>query len=385
MIFDSEVFTLAIILVLVLAIVGFFSENTVMGKQLNAIKDTFFSLFGQGTIYCPFINPYAMQVMSGSEITFTDINQSVEANSTFDVLYEVFYGKECQDCWSGDQPPGILIKSYEIGSKESKELCFCAVAWKGGEEPEELPVLEESVLGTINSCSELLSISDLNTLCSIAGGEYQKETTLGTAFCRVNGKNYFYSHAGGKDDRPELCEKVIGGKWISGEGCRIFSFPANTGCLPADEFNEKLAAAAAKTSGGDRAVLQLLSMKIPAWQCFIIYGLLPFLIIFYLLNDILAYTLLSEKTKRAIALFGSLIAILSGGFAKLTQSVASFANLSIGGSFFLLMFLIAAFTTVIGQIGVSATVTKELAEAAVEAATAKYAERILARNLMRRK
>ncbi len=326
---DDEILWLIFGVLILFGMIAAFNPTSTAGKVFFSIRKSFSSLFGQGTIYCPFINPYAMQVMSGEEVTILD--ESQESTDAFDVLCESFFDDCSSYSWEGDQPPGILIKSYEIGSKESKELCFCAVAWPGSvNNPPGLKSLDESTLENIDSCNDPSSNNNLA--------------------------------------QQDILE-------TSGSG----SFTVS--CLDSDQFSRAISREAQKVEGKSKVIVQLLSMKIPAWQCFIIYGLLPFLIIFYLLNDILTFAFFRSTTRKLLAVFGALIAVVTGAFAELVIAVAKFTNLAVGQTFLGLIFGLALISVLIGQIALTASVTTKTVEAVSTAVTAGLAMSYLAKTL----
>ena len=122
--------------------------------------------------------------------------------------------------------------------------------------------------------------------------------------------------------------------------------------------------------GKDNLVaIQLLSEKRPMWQCFFIFGLLPFFITYYLLNDILTFAYLRTNTRRLIAIFAALLAILTGAFANIITAVSSFVGLSIGQSFLLAIFSLALLTVFLGQLTVTAGVAQTTVNAVQKAVT----------------
>lgn len=114
---------------------------------------------------------------------------------------------------------------------------------------------------------------------------------------------------------------------------------------------------------GNTVAVQLLTEKRPAWQCFFVFGLLPFFITYYLINDILTFAYLRTNTRRLIAVFASLLAVLTGSFANLIVAVASFVGLSVGQSFLLAIFSLAIFSVFLGQLTATAGVAKGTVEA----------------------
>jgi hypothetical protein len=119
----------------------------------------------------------------------------------------------------------------------------------------------------------------------------------------------------------------------------------------------------------NKVAVQLLTEKRPAWQCFFIFGLLPFFITYYLINDILTFAYLRTNTRRLIAIFAALLAILTGAFANIIVAVASFVGLSIGQSFLMAIFSLAILSVFLGQITVTAGVAQTTVNAVQKAVT----------------
>lgn len=119
----------------------------------------------------------------------------------------------------------------------------------------------------------------------------------------------------------------------------------------------------------NKVAIQLLTEKRPAWQCFFIFGLLPFFITYYLINDILTFAYLRTNTRRLIAIFASLLAILTGMFANIIVAISSFVGLSVGQSFLLAIFSLAILSVFLGQITMTAGVAKSTVDAVQQAVT----------------
>ena len=119
----------------------------------------------------------------------------------------------------------------------------------------------------------------------------------------------------------------------------------------------------------NKVAIQLLTEKRPAWQCFFIFGLLPFFVTFYLLNDVLMFAYLRTNTRRLIAVFASLLAILTGAFANIIVAVASFVGLSVGQSFLMAIFSLAILSVFLGQLTVTAGVAQTTVSAVQKAVT----------------
>ena len=78
--------------------------------------------------------------------------------------------------------------------------------------------------------------------------------------------------------------------------------------------------------------------KIPVWQCMFFFGLFPLLSMIFLLRDALYYVpAFSRRVKFLIILFISLVAILTGGFARFIWYLAYLASINVGGAFLLIL------------------------------------------------
>ena len=103
--------------------------------------------------------------------------------------------------------------------------------------------------------------------------------------------------------------------------------------------------------------------KIPMWQCFLVFGLVPFAAMFFLFEDILNFSLFSPKVRAMVSFMASVIAVYSGAFAKFVWQLAAMSTFTITGSFFTILLAMSMFSMVLSWFrslsGVTAEIEKE--------------------------
>ncbi len=141
-----------------------------------------------------------------------------------------------------------------------------------------------------------------------------------------------------------------------------------------DRFSNLLNSASVQ----DGAPFLKFNNKIPVWVCFTTFGLLPFLVLYFFLRDILSFTLLSRTTKQLISIFASLIAIQTGVFSGFVWQIARIANLSVAGTFLSVVIFMSIISMLLSWLGISAGAAakateeaQQVAEAVVQEQTAK--------------
>ncbi|MBR9681952.1 MAG: hypothetical protein GOV00_04105 [Candidatus Altiarchaeota archaeon] len=118
------------------------------------------------------------------------------------------------------------------------------------------------------------------------------------------------------------------------------------------------------TLGGDNKVaIQLISQRMPSWQCLLIYGILPFFIVFNILKDVLSFAFFRAATRNLIASFGSLIAVMTGALSNVIVAIGSFVGITVGQSFLLAILGLALVSVFLGQITITAGATKSSLDA----------------------
>jgi hypothetical protein len=176
------------------------------------------------------------------------------------------------------------------------------------------------------------------------------------------------------DANNEECDggNVYALSLLTDSGQVSVSWGTNSETVSSDVFFNSLSTYQQDQPGFDNSnkiAIQLLTEKRPAWQCFFIFGLLPFFITYYLLNDILTFAYLRTNTRRLIAIFAALLAVLTGGFANIIVAVSSFVGLSVGQSFLLAIFALAMLSVFLGQLTVTAGVAQTTVNAVQKAVT----------------
>lgn len=145
------------------------------------------------------------------------------------------------------------------------------------------------------------------------------------------------------------------------------------GTLELDKFSKGLN----DYSASEDFSFMKLNNKIPAWVCFITYGFLPMLVMYFFLRDLLNFTLLSNLTKQLISIFSALISIQLGLFSGFVMQIAKIARLSTGGAFLSLIIFLSMSSVILSWMGAGAGASarakgeaQELAEGMAQKATA---------------
>ncbi|MBR9681951.1 MAG: hypothetical protein GOV00_04100, partial [Candidatus Altiarchaeota archaeon] len=117
--------------------------------------------------------------------------------------------------------------------------------------------------------------------------------------------------------------------------------------------------------------------KIPAWVCFLTYGLLPMLVLYFFLRDLLDFTLFSALTKQLISIFASLMAVQVGMFSSFVLQIAKIAKMSAGGAFLSVVFFMSIISVLMSWMGTGAKAaarakkeTQQMVEGIVQEETA---------------
>ncbi len=301
--------------VMLLAIIASFVPGTPLHSTLGALYKSLSQMFGGEPIYCPFINPYAIQIYSAGSISVSGNHPLCDA-----IEYAV-----CEVTGTGVVKSKISKCSWE---PDSGKFCLCDFSGY---------LLNDSkcIDYGLNNKKEVVPYNHITYTVRIDEDSGKVEIELYSA-------DMFEEGLKKPTDTIKLTTTV--GKFMSA----LMGYQREAG-------------------GEATADLQLLWQKIPPWQCFIIYGLLPFLILYYLLNDILVFTYMRTNTRRLIALFGALAAITTGAFGNIVLSVSRFTNFATGTSFFLLILTLALISVLLGQFAISAGAGAAAANAARQA------------------
>ena len=291
----NDTLWLLIGVLLLLGIMASFSPGSTFGRAFISVRKSFEMIAGEGVGYCPFINPYALEIFSAGELEI-----------------------------SGEHPLCDPIEyAYCYGNGHKVE---------GGKCKGEGPILDNDV--TNGECDE----GDRFAVSVFLTDEIKRdvgavEPASGSCFIKPND-----------------------GSWVYVEKC--FDYLKNYEMT----FGEEL-------PSSNKVAISLLMEKRPKWQCFLVFGLLPFLILYHLLNDILAFAFLRTNTRRLIAVFASLLAVLTGGLANIIVAISSFVGLSTGTAFLMTVFLLALVSIILGQLTATMGVVQSTTEAVQKVVT----------------
>jgi len=108
-----------------------------------------------------------------------------------------------------------------------------------------------------------------------------------------------------------------------------------------------------------------MEQTIPLWQCFLFFGVLPFVAMSLFLRDILGFTMLSQKVKLLMVIFTATLAIISGAFAKFVWDLAYIASMSVQATFIVVMLVLVFSSVILSWVG---SLNAAMAEAKDEAA-----------------
>jgi hypothetical protein len=96
----------------------------------------------------------------------------------------------------------------------------------------------------------------------------------------------------------------------------------------------------------ERELFSFMGADMPPWVCYVVFGIFPFLVIYYLVQDILQFTLLRSTTKRAVALAVAMLGIFSGAFVGITVGLVKFMNFSTNQATLFMLIGVAMLTSV---------------------------------------
>ncbi len=99
------------------------------------------------------------------------------------------------------------------------------------------------------------------------------------------------------------------------------------------------------------------------WQCFLIFGALPFAVIYFFMQDMIGFAgFFSSRTRKVLSLGVAAIATMSGGLTSVSQQMNTIVKLGVGGSFISLIFALGLFTALLGQF---TSMTQQMTQARV--------------------
>ncbi|MFH0961659.1 MAG: hypothetical protein V1820_03180 [archaeon] len=108
------------------------------------------------------------------------------------------------------------------------------------------------------------------------------------------------------------------------------------------------------------------SVSTPAWACIAVFGIVPFIIVYYFTFDALSFTFLSTKTKSMLSLGVSMIASIPMNgktlITNVSQQLTNFTSFAFGSSnywpgFLMVIIFMAAISAFMGQLAITTQVT----------------------------
>lgn len=126
------------------------------------------------------------------------------------------------------------------------------------------------------------------------------------------------------------------------------------------------------TTGGsvgmptDTEWLKFIEKPMAPWQCYILFGMLPFTILYYFMFDLMAFTFVSGRTKKIVALAVAMFAVVFGAFTGVAYLLTTITNWATGSIIFLLLTLGIA-SAIMGQLGMTMNMSATAAASVGEA------------------
>ncbi len=281
----GETLWLLIGVVLLIGIMASFSPNSTFSKAFIGVRKSMEGMVGSGTGYCPFINPYALEIFSAGEIEIMGNHSLCDA---------VEYAG-CQKIWGDNGDTSAISHCTTTVDENSVEI----YKKKGCEREYGISITDDGKI-------------------KLTVGDNENVTDADMFFAALRDFERSY------------------GDMIDND---------------------------------NKIAIDLLMEKRPRWQCFLIFGFLPFLILYYLLNDILAFAFIRTNTRRLIAVFASLLTVMTGALANLVVSISSFVGLSTGVSFLMMIFLMAMLSMFLGQLTTTMGVVQSTTQAVQKVVT----------------
>lgn len=102
----------------------------------------------------------------------------------------------------------------------------------------------------------------------------------------------------------------------------------------------------------DAAWLAFIKTPMPPWQCYIFFGMLPFTILYYFMFDLMAFTFVSGRTKKIVALAVAMFAVVFGAFNGVAYLLTTITNWATG-SIIALLLILGISSAVLGQLGMT--------------------------------
>lgn len=111
-----------------------------------------------------------------------------------------------------------------------------------------------------------------------------------------------------------------------------------------------------------------LDTKVKGWQCYLFFGVFPFIAMSLFLKDILGFSMLSPKLKLLISVFASVLAVITGSFAKFVWQLAYIASMSVQATFLVVMLFLMFISVILSWFGSYYAAVGQAKQEAAEAA-----------------
>lgn len=134
-------------------------------------------------------------------------------------------------------------------------------------------------------------------------------------------------------------------------GRRVIENPEDVSSYDVETLSTKDLASRLNDYARESEMTMFLEGEMPGWQCYLFFGMMPFITMFLFLRDILNIAFLSRRMKTLITLFASLLAVITGSFAKFTWQIAYLASISIQGTLLIFMLTMGMMSVILNWIG----------------------------------
>lgn len=155
----------------------------------------------------------------------------------------------------------------------------------------------------------------------------------------------------------------------------LMAFPPGTGGAlgsAAQALRDALNGAGA-ISEGQCTFYPAAGTNVPYWQCLIIFGILPFAVLYYFIIDLLTFTMISEKSAKVISVTVALMATIPMAgrgtlLVNVTERLIALAGLTTQGpyGFLWIILILGVASAILGQFGVTFNMASKVGQNALE-------------------
>ena len=274
-----------IIAMFLIVIVGASTAGGRMGGLGKSLNNALKTIFGDEPSVCPFLQKGALSGILGLEttkITLVDRSSSIECSSPTETSMRLRYNVSREDVEIDVGSPPDFDDYPGIGVKE-----------------------------LVNPSTQSLLTGKVD-VAQISGGVYLCcDRTEGPCTCSQ------------EDDGTETRPQPGGtGRFY----CTLRYYMMTEGLGFSSEAAKDAEYAAFATS------------PMPSYICIIIFGLVPFLVMYYLIQDMFAFVFITPSTKKLMAVAMSAMGIVTGAFADVAYVLTKLTNISLSWSFLFLIF-----------------------------------------------